>query len=68
MTVPDKTDNGRDSRLPPNMEAGASAFMDALVSTEFRRRLFEEEAKVRMEASSVRRLLATAEWYVVGWL
>jgi hypothetical protein len=43
------------------MEAGARAFIEALVSTEFRRRRFEEDARVRIEASSVRTLLAVAE-------
>jgi hypothetical protein len=67
MIVPDKTDKGKDSRLPPNIEPGASALTDAFVSTEFLRRRFDEEAKVKMEASSVKTLLAVAEWYVVGW-
>ena len=66
MIVPDSTERGRDSRLPPNIDAGAKAFMEALVSTEFRRRRFDEDARVRMEASSVRTLFAVAEWYVVG--
>jgi hypothetical protein len=60
--VPERTDRGRDSRLPPNIDAGARALMEALVSTEFRRRRFDEEARVRMEASSVSTLLAVAEW------
>ena len=66
IMVPDRTERGSDSRLPPNIEAGARAFMDALVSTEFRRRRFEDDARVRIEASSVRTLLAVAVWYVVG--
>ena len=64
--VPERTDNGSDSRLPPNMEAGGIAFIEAFVSTEFRRRRLEEDAKVRIEASSVRTLFAVADWYVVG--
>jgi hypothetical protein len=43
------------------MDAGARAFMEALVSTEFRRRRLEDDAIVRMDASSVRMLLAVAE-------
>ena len=66
MIVPERTERGSDSRLPPNMEAGARAFIEALVSTELRRRRLEEDARVRIEASSVRMLLAVAEWYVVG--
>jgi hypothetical protein len=62
MTVPDRTDRGSDSRLPPNIDPGASAFIEAFVSTELRRRLLEEEANVRIEASSERTLLAVAEW------
>lgn len=65
--VPDSTDSGSDSRLPPNMEAGANALMDALVSTELRRRRLDDDASVKIEASSVRTLLAVAVWYVVGW-
>jgi hypothetical protein len=41
--------------------------MEAFVSTEFLRRRFEEEASVRIDASSVSTLLAVADWYVVGW-
>lgn len=59
--VPDNTDKGRESRLPPNMDPGARAFMEALVSTEFRRRRLDEEASVRMDASSVRTLFAVAD-------
>jgi len=52
--------NGRLSLLPPNREEGASARMEALVSREFRRRRFEDDARVRMEALSVKILLAVA--------
>lgn len=64
--VPLSTLSGRLSRLPPNMEAGANARIEALVSTEFRRRRLEEDASVRMDASSVRTLLAVADVYVAG--
>ena len=57
---PERTERGRDSREPPNMEEGARARTEALVSRELRRRRLEEEASVRMEALSVRRLLAVA--------
>lgn len=36
------------------------------MSTELRRRRFEDEARVRMEALSVRMLLAVAPWYELG--
>lgn len=65
-TMPLNTLNGRLSRLPPNIEAGARARMDALVSAEFRRRRFEDDASVRIEASSVKTLFAVADVYVVG--
>lgn len=60
-TMPLSTLKGRLSRLPPNIEAGASALIEALVSAEFRRRRFEDEASVRMDASSVKTLLAVAD-------
>jgi hypothetical protein len=60
-TVALRTLSGRDSRLPPKMEEGARARTEASVSRERRRRRLEEEARVRMEALSVRRLLAVAE-------
>jgi hypothetical protein len=44
------------------MEAGGMALTLALVSTLLRRRRFEEEARVKIEASSVRTLLAVADW------
>jgi hypothetical protein len=37
-----------------------------LVSTELRRRRFEDEASVRMDALSVRMLFAVAPWYELG--
>lgn len=61
-------ERGRDSREPPNMDAGARARIDAFVSRLLRRRRFEEEARVIIEASSVRTLFAVAIWYVAGWL
>jgi hypothetical protein len=67
MTVPLSTDNGRDSRLPPNIDPGGMAFIDALVSTLLRLRRFEDDASVKIEASSVRTLFAVAPEYVVGW-
>ena len=56
----ERTLKGRDSRLPPKREEGARALTEALVSSELRRRRFEEDARVRMEALSVRTLLAIA--------
>ena len=58
--------SGKDSRLPPNIDAGARARMEALVSSELRRRRLEELARVNIDASSVRTLLAVAVLYVVG--
>ena len=57
---PDKTLSGSDSRLPPHTEDGAKARTDALVSTELRRRRFEEDASVKIEALSVSMLFAVA--------
>jgi len=37
-----------------------------LVSRELRRRRFEEDARVKMEASSVSTLFAMAAWYDCG--
>lgn len=65
-TVALKTLSGRDSRLPPKSEEGARARTEASVSKERRRRRLEDDARVRMDALSVRRLLAVAELYVVG--
>jgi hypothetical protein len=61
-----KTLNGRLSRLPPNNDEGANARTDASVSMDLRLRLFEEDARVRIEALSVRRLFAVAVLYVAG--
>mgnify|MGYP003623204967 CR=1 FL=1 len=60
--------SGRDSRLPPNIDAGARARTEAFVSSELRRRRFEELASVKIDASSVSTLFAVAELYVVGWI
>jgi hypothetical protein len=62
--TPLKTLNGRLSRLPPKTEDGARARTEALVSKEFRRRRFDEEARVRIDALSVRMLFAVATLYV----
>lgn len=65
---PERIDSGSDSREPPNMDAGASARIEALVSRLLRRLRLEEDARVMIEASSVRTLFAVAMWYVAGWL
>ena len=52
--LPLRTLSGKLSRLPPKIDEGAKARIDALVSREFLRRRFDEEARVRMEALSVR--------------
>lgn len=62
-----RTLSGSDSRLPPKIDDGARARTEALVSSEFRRRRFDEEARVMIEALSVRRSLAVAVLYVAGW-
>lgn len=49
------------------MLAGARARIEAFVSTLFLRRRLEDEAKVRILASSDRALFAVADWYVIGW-
>jgi hypothetical protein len=59
-TVPLSTLRGRLSLLPPQSEDGARARTEASVSKECLRRRFEEEARVRIEALSVRRLFAVA--------
>src|SRR4051812_46833836 len=59
--------NGKDSRLPPHSDDGASARTEASVSKERRRRRLDEDARVSMDALSVSRLLAVAVAYVVGW-
>lgn len=66
LTLALSTLSGNDSRLPPNNDEGARARIEAFVSKEFRRRLFDEEASVKTEALSVSRLLAVAVLYVVG--
>jgi len=58
--VPLRTLSGRDSRLLPKSEEGAMARTEASVSRERRRRRLEEEARVRIEALSVRMLFAVA--------
>lgn len=58
---------GRLSRLPPHSDDGARARTDASVSIERRRPRLLDEARVRMDALSVRRLLAVAVVYVVRW-
>lgn len=55
-----RTLSGRLSRLPPNNDEGARALTEASVSIDRRRRLFEEDARVKIEALSVRRLFAVA--------
>lgn len=61
-----RTLRGRLSRLPPNREEGASARTDASVSIDRLLRLLEEDARVRIEALSVRMLFAVAVLYVAG--
>ena len=53
-------DRGRDSRLAPKTEFGARARTEAFVSAEVRRLWRVEEARVRVEASSVSTLFAVA--------
>lgn len=62
-----RTLRGRLSRLPPQSDDGARARTDASVSIDRRRPLLLDDAKVRMDALSVSRLLAVAEAYVVRW-
>jgi hypothetical protein len=64
--VAERTLNGKDSRLPPQSEDGARARTEASVSKERRRRRFDDDASVRIDALSVSRLLAVATAYVVG--
>jgi hypothetical protein len=61
-----RIDNGRLSRLPPQTDDGARARTEASVSRERRRRLLLDEARVRMDALSVRIPLAVAVEYVLG--
>jgi hypothetical protein len=56
-----RTLSGRLSRLPPQRDEGARARTDASVSRERRRRRLLDDANVRMDALSVKRLLAVAE-------
>ena len=58
--------NGRLSRLPPKTEDGAKARTDASVSIDRLRLRLEDEAKVKIDALSVRRLFAVAVLYVAG--
>lgn len=55
-TLEESTLKGSDSRLPPQTELGAKARIDASVSMLLRRR-FEDDARVKMLALSVRVLL-----------
>lgn len=56
-----KTLRGKLSRLPPQRDEGARARTEASVSRDRRRRRLLDDASVRMDALSVRRLLAVAE-------
>lgn len=60
------TDSGRDSLLPPNREEGGMARTEASVSMLLLRRRLELLASVRMDALSVKRLLAVTVLYVGG--
>lgn len=51
---------GKDSREPPQSEEGARARTDASVSKDRRRPRLDDEARVKMDALSVSRLLAVA--------
>jgi len=61
-----KTLRGRLSRLPPNNEEGARARTEASVSIDLLLLLLEEDASVRIEALSVKRMFAVAVLYVEG--
>lgn len=61
-----KTLRGRLSLLPPNSDDGARARTDASVSIDLLLRLLDDDASVRIEALSVRRLFAVAVLYVAG--
>lgn len=63
---PDRTERGRDSREPPNMDWGAKARMEAFVSRLFLLLRFVEEARVSTDASSLSTPFAVAVWYVAG--
>lgn len=57
----ERTDKGSDSREPPKREEGAMARIDAFVSRELRRTgRWEDDARVRTEALSLRRPFAVA--------
>jgi hypothetical protein len=60
-SLPDKTLNGKLSLLPPNTDDGAIARTDASVSILLLRLRLDDEARVRIDALSVRRLFAVAE-------
>ena len=60
-----RTLRGRLSRLPPHMDEGAMARTLASVSNDLLRRRLDDDASVKIEALSVRRLLAVAVVYVV---
>jgi hypothetical protein len=62
----ERTERGRDSREFPHTEEGAMARTDAFVSRELRRRRFDDEARVRIEALSLRRPFAVAAANVCG--
>lgn len=62
-----RTLSGRLSRLPPQSDEGARARTEASVSIDRRRPRLLDEARVKMDALSVRRLLAVAVVYVVRW-
>jgi hypothetical protein len=62
-----RTLRGRDSRLLPQSEDGARARTEAFVSKELRRRRFEEDARVIIEASSLRTPFAVAATKLFGF-
>jgi hypothetical protein len=61
-----RTLRGRLSRLPPKSDEGAKALTEASVSIDLLLRLLDEDARVSIEALSVRRLFAVAVLYVAG--
>jgi hypothetical protein len=56
-----RTLSGKLSRLPPQSDEGARARTDASVSRERLRRRLLDDAKVRIDALSVSKLLAVAD-------